>query len=89
MLGLFEEYGPEFMKKARHFKELTGCAMCELIIDFNKIRYRIFCVIRETTCWLLHFFIKKSPNTPSREIKTALMRAKELDLFLIHQSLIS
>lgn len=89
MLYLFKKYGPEFMKRAGYLKKLTGYAMYELVIDFNKICYRIFCVIRETACWLLHFFIKKSPSTPPREIKTALARAKELDLFLARQLTVS
>lgn len=89
MLDLFEKYGPKFMQQAGYMKKLTGYAIYELIIDFNKICYRIFCVIRETACWLLLFFIKKSPGTPLREIKTALARAKELDLFLARQSLIN
>lgn len=81
-LGLLQKYGLNFMTKSGNMKKLQGYDMYEIIIDFNKICYRIFCVIRQTTCWLLHMFIKKTPNTPLKEIKTALQRVVNLDLKL-------
>ena len=54
----------------------------ELRILCEKVWYRIIFTIKKTTCWLLHFFIKKGNKTPEREIKTALARSNVLNLKL-------
>lgn len=73
-LDLVEKYGISFA----NMKKLQGYKMHEIKIK----TCRIFCAIRKTVCWLLHAFIKKSNNTPLREIKTAFNRMKELDSYL-------
>ena len=81
-LELLEKYGFSFLTQSGTMKKLQGYDIYEIVIDFNKVFYRIFCVIRNATCWLLHMFIKKGNSTPLREIKTALSRLKDLDLQL-------
>lgn len=77
-LKLLEKYGHGYID----MKKLKGCDLYEITINFNNIGYRILCVIKQTVCWLLHMFIKKSNDTPQRELNTALGRAKALDLSL-------
>lgn len=73
-LGLVEQYGTCFA----NMKKLKGYQMHEIKIK----TCRIFCAVRGTVCWLLHAFIKKSNNTPPREITTAFNRMKDLDNYL-------
>lgn len=77
-LELVEKYGTRFA----NMKKLKGNGLYEIKIRYNKIAYRIFCVIRDASCWLLHAFVKKSNSTPLREISTALYRSRELDNYL-------
>lgn len=78
-LELLEKYGLNFLTKSGTMKKLHGHDIYEMVVDFNKVCYRIFCVIRNATCWLLHMFTKKSNSTPPKEISTALSRIKDLD----------
>lgn len=78
-LELVENYGFNFVTHSGTMKKLHGYKLYEIVIKY-KVGYRIFCVIREKTCWLLHIFIKKSNSTPRREIETALQRARDLDI---------
>ena len=73
-LELVEQYGICFA----NVKKLRGYKMHEIKIK----TYRIICAMRGTVCWLLHIFIKKSNNTPIRELETALQRMNELDNYL-------
>lgn len=73
-----ERYGVSSLTQSGTMKKLHGYDLYELKIDF----YRIICVIRGATCWLLSIFIKKANKTPLQHILTALQRAKELDLTL-------
>lgn len=70
-LDLVEKYGTSFA----NMKKLQGYNMHEIKIK----TCRILCAIRGTVCWLLHAFVKKSNNTPPREISTAFKRMKDLD----------
>lgn len=79
-LELLEKYGRNFID----MKKLKGYDLCEITINFNNIGYRILCVIKNAVCWLLHIFVKKSNETPQREINTALKRAKELNYCLLN-----
>ncbi len=81
-LELLEKHGVNFVTHAGIMKKLHGYELFEIIVNFGKIFYRILCVIRAKTCWLLHMFIKKSRETPAREIETAQNRMRELDLRL-------
>lgn len=78
-LELLEKYGLHFLTKSGTMKKLQGYDIYEIVVDFNKVFYRIFCVIRNATCWLVHMFTKKSNSTPIREITTALNRIRDLD----------
>ena len=73
------DYELNFLVHAGIIKKLKGYAIWEIIIDFNNVCYRIFCVIRNAVLCLVHGFIKKSNRTPAREIKTALSRIRDLD----------
>jgi phage-related protein len=82
-LQLLEKHGMNFVTYAGTvMKKLKGYDLYEIVVDFNKMFYRIFCVIRNATCFLLHMITKKSNNTPLHEIKVAVQRARELDLQL-------
>lgn len=81
-LELIEKYGFNFLTHSGYAKKLHGYDMYEIIVNFGSLCYRIFCVIRNTTVWLLHIFLKKTNGTPIREINTALSRSKELNLAL-------
>ncbi len=60
--------GTPFLKKLRR-------GLYELRIQ----AYRILLVIKNSTAYLLHAFIKKSRKTPSKEIATALARKAILE----------
>lgn len=87
-LELLEKHGLNFVTHSGTMKKLQGYDIYEIKIDFNKICYRIFCVMRKATCWMLHMFIKKSNFTPVREIMTAMSRAQNLDLQLARKVVI-
>jgi len=78
-LELIEEMGINYFTYSGCAKKLHGFDLYEIMVSFGKMCYRIFCVIRNTTCWLMHMFVKKSNDTPRREIDTALNRVKILD----------
>lgn len=61
--------------KAQLIAKLHGYNLYEIVIDYNKVFYRILCSIKQPTCWLLHMFKKKKNSTPLVEIKTALQRS--------------
>lgn len=68
-----------FLSQAGIIKKLHGYDLWEICVDFGNMCFRILFVIRNITCHLLHGFLKKSNNTPKREIETALRRTKDLD----------
>ena len=78
-LELIEEWGINFFTYSGYAKKLHGFDLWEIIVDFGRKCYRIFCVIRDATCWLVHMIIKKSNETPRWEIETALSRVRVLD----------
>ena len=41
-------------------------------------RYRLLSITAEAICWALHIFPKKTPKIPSRELETAMKRAKTI-----------
>ncbi|HCC84503.1 MAG TPA: hypothetical protein DEP87_02375 [Candidatus Pacebacteria bacterium] len=73
-LELVESLGTGFA----NMKKLRGYNMHEVKIK----SCRLLCAIRGSVCWLLHGFIKKSNQTPPREIATALKRMSDLDKYL-------
>lgn len=81
-LGLVTKYGINFMTHSGTVKKLHGYDLYEIVINFNKVFYRIICSIKNGICWLLHMFTKKSNNTPIREIRTAVQRSRDLDIQL-------
>lgn len=71
-----------YLTRAGIMKKLHGYNLWEIIVNTGKAFYRIFCVVRENICYLLHGFKKTSNYTKKKEIVTALNRAKQLDLQL-------
>ncbi|MDO8609344.1 MAG: type II toxin-antitoxin system RelE/ParE family toxin [bacterium] len=79
-LELIEEEGLSSLKQLGKFIKLRNkkVDLYELRFYINKIWYRIFCIIYNSKCWLLHIFDKKSNDTPERHIETAENRALEI-----------
>lgn len=75
---LIQKYGVDSFK-ALDVRKFANHCIWEMKIRFNKIAYRFLFVIRKGVMWLLHAFIKKGQKTPTREIKTAVKRAFDLD----------
>lgn len=71
---LLKNHGPYL--KPPYIKKLQD-KLYELRISGN-IAIRIFYTMRHDGYYLLHAFKKKSEKTPSRELKTALDRMKEI-----------
>ena len=80
ILELLEKEGINFLIHIGKMKKIKGHTvdLYELRFHINKIWYRIFCIPYKSKCWLLHIFQKKTNDTPSREISTAITRAKDL-----------
>ncbi len=68
-------YRAEILEKINY----RGNVLYEVRILFNKIAYRIICVIRGATIWLLHAIIKKRDKIPPHELEVAQNRANNLD----------
>lgn len=69
--------------RVKFIKPLKGDKMRKFKIHEVVIkRFRIFCVFRNSACWLLHMFKKESNNTPQNELDKAYNRALALDLYL-------
>ena len=67
-----EEYGLEAILP--HVKKLAGTPLWEIrVLGRDSIRV-IYAILDKNTLLVLHGFIKKSPKTPKKEIKTALDR---------------
>jgi len=81
-LDRLKRYGILPLLQSREAAKLHGYDMYELIVDFGKMFYRIFFIVRAGACYMLHGFMKKTNNTPQREIETALGRAEEVDAYL-------
>lgn len=73
-IRLLIDYGP-FLKPP-DIKKIQD-KLYELRIS-GKVTIRIFYTIHNNGYYLLHAFKKKSQKTPTREIKTALDRIKEI-----------
>lgn len=73
-IDLLETDGP-FLKPP-YIKKLQD-KLYELRIS-SKIAIRIFYTIKDGQYYLLHAFKKKSQRTPTKELKTAVDRMKEL-----------
>lgn len=73
-IELLETDGP-FLKPP-YIKKLQG-KLYELRIS-SKIAIRIFYTIKEGEYYLLHAFSKKAQKTPTKELKIALDRMKEV-----------
>lgn len=73
-IKLLSDNGPYL--KPPYIKKLQG-KLYELRIS-GKVAIRIFYTIAHNEYYLLHAFKKKSQKTPSRELKVALDKMKEL-----------
>lgn len=75
ILAYIEEYG--LTSAIPHLKKLTGTPLWEIrILGQDNIRV-FYAVISEDSIVLLHGFIKKSQETPQKEIALALSRFTE------------
>ena len=79
-----KKWGFEAARRARLIRKLHGYDIYEIVIRFNKVFYRIFCVLREMTLILIHAFCKKTNDTPMNEIVTVLGRVKLLNLSYVN-----
>ena len=77
-LESIEKYGTTSLGM-EHFQKLHGHDIYEVRIRYDKKFFRLFGTIKNSTLWLLHAFMKKSDDTPPREIKTTLNLIRELD----------
>ena len=70
-----EDYG--LVTAIPHIKKLTGSPLWEIrILGQDNIRV-LYATVERDTVLFLHGFIKKSQQTPSRELSTALDRLRE------------
>lgn len=75
LLTSIEEYG--LTSAISHIKKLTGNSLWEIrILGQDNIRI-FYCLILSDSILVLHGFLKKTQQTPAREIDTALNRFKE------------
>lgn len=74
LLNLLEKYGNQL--RMPHVRKLTS-TLFELRIR-GKQEIRIIFVYLKNSCYLLHGFIKKTQQTPKKEIVTALERFSHL-----------
>lgn len=73
-IRLLIDYGPYL--KPPYIKKLRG-KLYELRIS-GKVAIRIFYTIANNEYYLLHVFKKQGQKTPTKELKTALDRMKEI-----------
>lgn len=73
-IDLLRDYGPYL--KPPYIKKLQS-HLYELRIS-GKVAVRIFYTLSDSEYYLLHAFQKKEQKTPTRELKTALDRMKEV-----------
>ncbi len=81
-LDRLKGYGLIPLLQSREAAKLHGYELYELIVDFNRVFYRIFFIVRRGICYLVHGFIKKSNSTPKKEIETGLGRTRDIDKWL-------
>ena len=72
-----EEYG--LMSVIPHIKKLTGTPLWEIRLLGEDSARILYVTRKEKQVFLLHAFVKKTNKTPSKEIKKALDRLKELE----------
>ncbi len=79
-LEVIQEEGLNSLKQLNKFTKLrdTKIDLYELRFYIEKKWYRIFCIIYNSKCWLLHIFDKHTNDTPKRHIEVAENRAKEI-----------
>lgn len=76
-LELFEGYDAQSLFRSDVITKMPGYEKYDLYefrILYQKVKYRILCCIRSSTCHLVHAFIKKTQKTPSKEIQIAINR---------------
>jgi phage-related protein len=75
LLNSIEEYG--LSSAISHVKKLTGTSLWEIrLLGQDNIRV-LYCLVLSDSILVLHGFLKKTQQTPSREIDTALSRFRE------------
>jgi len=67
------------IKDAKDFKGKKYKGLYELIIDYDKIYYRIFFTMIKKMCWFIDGIKKKSKKTPPQALNKALNIKKQLE----------
>lgn len=66
-----------FLLNTPFVKKLSG-SVYELIVDFDRIGYRLLWGVKNGVCWMVHIFLKKQQKTPQKEINIAEARLKTI-----------
>lgn len=69
-----EQIGLQCLEDSNTYIKLQGHDLYEIRLNIEKKFFRIFFSINNNICYFLHGFIKKSNNTKTKEIETALKR---------------
>lgn len=64
---------------AKNFKGNKYKGLYELIIDYDKIFYRILFTMIKNACWFVHAIKKKSDATPPQALNKAINIKKQLE----------
>lgn len=79
-LELFETYDENYLFRSDVITKMPGYEkyhLYEFRILYQKVKYRILCCIRRSTCFLVHAFVKKTQKTPPKEIQVAINRIQQ------------
>ncbi len=81
-INRLKEYGLQQSLQTNIVKKIRGekyKGLYELTIDWDKLFYRIFFTIIESTCWVLCGIKKKSNKTPTNELDKAINLKKQIE----------
>ena len=78
-LEMIGSYPPAQVLHLKIFDKVTGYEkynLYEFRTRFHNTQCRVLCCVLDSTIYLIHGFIKKSPQLPKSEIETAVQRIK-------------
>lgn len=76
-LDRIEKFSVHELRQAELLTKMPGYEnynLFEYKKEFRRIQYRILCCIKDSTCYLVHGFTKKSGKTPLSDLRTATQR---------------
>lgn len=82
-INLLATYGLGAVKYGGSMEKVKGYrykGLIEVKAKNRSIQYRLLCVLEETICWVLNFFIKKTKKLRIKEIELAINRTNSLGL---------